>query len=314
MKRSVITLALALLLNLALGGALTVSGVPSPNTQVNLAPIAENLELTTYRGVSVSGRLMAVDPENDSLTFEIVTSPRKGTIKLGDDGWFVYTPAEGKKGRDYFGYKAKDAGGNYSQEATAIIKIEKQKTAVSYSDLRGSGDEYAALRLAEEGVFVGTCLSGNYLFSPETEVTRGEFLAMCLKTADIHVLSGVTRTGFDDDESIPLWVKPYVSTALLTGIISGHGEESFAPVFAADEPISFSEAAVVLNQTLGITDVAAVSAPVSDTAPVWARQALANLAACHVLPEDMSGHYGCLTRADAASMLLGAARVLDNRQ
>ena len=33
------------------------------------APIAENLELSTYRGVSVGGRLSATDPDGDPVSF-----------------------------------------------------------------------------------------------------------------------------------------------------------------------------------------------------------------------------------------------------
>ena len=33
------------------------------------APVAENLELSTYRGVSVGGRLAATDPEGGALRF-----------------------------------------------------------------------------------------------------------------------------------------------------------------------------------------------------------------------------------------------------
>ena len=47
------------------------------------------------------------------------------TISLNEDGSFVYTPRENKKGRDYFGYKAIDPEGNVSQEATVIIRIQK---------------------------------------------------------------------------------------------------------------------------------------------------------------------------------------------
>ena len=313
MKKSIVSITLAFILCITVIPAHATGAAPNPSAPVNLAPIAENLELTTYRGVSVSGRLMAIDPENDPLTFEIVTIPRKGSIELGEGGSFVYTPAEGKKGRDYFGYKARDVRGNYSQEATAIIKIEKQKTTVSYSDLRGNGGEYAALRLVEEGIFTGACLSGSYLFSPEQTVSRGEFLAMCIKTADIHVLSGVTRTGWSNDENIPMWVKPYITTAMLSGIISPHGEGSLAPVFDVNEPISIAEAAVILNRTLRITDVAAVSVQASDIAPVWARQALANLVACQIITGPMGAYDSCLTREDAAAMLMGAARLLENR-
>mgnify|MGYP002452963592 FL=1 len=67
------------------------------------APVAENFEFETYRGVSFGGRLAAVDPEGDAVSFEITTQPKKGSIELSDDGSFVYSPIDGKRGRDYFG-------------------------------------------------------------------------------------------------------------------------------------------------------------------------------------------------------------------
>lgn len=50
------------------------------------APVAENFEFETYRGVSFGGRLAAVDPEGDAVSFEITTQPKKGSIELSDDG------------------------------------------------------------------------------------------------------------------------------------------------------------------------------------------------------------------------------------
>ena len=119
------------------------------------APVAENLELRTYRNVSVGGRLSAFDPDDDELRFEISTEPIKGSIELEENGIFVYTPKDNKGGRDYFGYRAVDSEGNQSQEATVIIRIEKQKKAVCYSDLQGSGYEYPAIALSENGIFTG---------------------------------------------------------------------------------------------------------------------------------------------------------------
>lgn len=89
------------------------------------APEADSLELSTRRNTPVVGRLSARDPDGDIVCFEITTGPVKGDIELKDDGVIVYTPRRDKKGRDYFGYRAKDAAGNVSQEATAIIRIEK---------------------------------------------------------------------------------------------------------------------------------------------------------------------------------------------
>ncbi len=211
-KRSILALALASALALPLGSALAVSG----------APVAENLELTTYRNVSVGGWLAAVDPEGDALTFEITTQPGKGTVELTEDGRFVYTPETNRKGRDYFGYRAVDETGARSQEATVIIKIEKQKTSTTYADLAGHPAGYAATALAENGIFTAESVAGVSVFSPGREVTRGEFLSMCMALSGGEMLSGVASTGFADDADIGDWLKPVVATALMDGVVSGY--------------------------------------------------------------------------------------------
>lgn len=275
------------------------------------APIAENLDITTYRGVSVNGQLKATDPDGDVLKFEITTNPRKGEIVLGDNGSFVYTPEEGKRGSDYFGYKAIDGDGNQSAEATVIIKIVKQKCTLSYSDLNGNGVEYAALVLAERDIFIGEYLGGQYVFDPGAPVSRGEFLTMCMKVADCDILSGVITTGFADDCCIPEYQKPYVSTALLTGVISGYRNGYKTAVFSSDNNITHAEAAVMLNKALQLTNVKSTADAVA--APTWAMQACANLSACDI-SEYGSGTYDAgLTRADCAKLLLGAVQVLENR-
>lgn len=279
--------------------------------EASSAPVAENLELTTYRCVSVGGQLAAVDPEGDVVKFEITTAPSKGELEVSDDGSFVYTPLEGKKGKDYFGYRAIDSDGNVSQEATVIIRIEKQKTTISYTDLEGSGSQYAAITLAENDVFVAECLGGTYLFDAEREVTRAEFLAMCMKVADKQLLSGVKSTGFLDDDDIADWAKPYVSTALMTGVISGVSQTSGA-VFYPNDAISYSEAAVILNNVLGVANVSTTSTIV-DVAPVWAYQAVANMNACNVLPSTTTNMSASLSREDAAELLTNAMELIRNR-
>lgn len=303
MKKLSIFVALLLVFTLLTTGILAASG----------APIAENLELSTYRGVAVGGCLSATDPEGDAVTYQITTEPSKGSIDLDDDGHFVYTPASGKRGKDYFGYRATDANGNRSQEATVIIRIEKQKSKVTYADLDGQSCAYAALRLAEEGVFTGECLGGNYVFSPDAPVSRSEFLAMCLRVTDTDVLQGVSRTGFADDASIAAWAKPYVSTALKNGIIAGYADSTTGVLFAPDQSISVAEAAVMLDRAAQFTDAVAAWYAPEDTLPVWAVQSAANISACGLLP------YGChfvdetLTRAQAAELLCGAMDLLAKR-
>lgn len=279
----------------------------------NSAPIAENLELETYRGVSLGGNLAAVDPDGDDVSFEITTEPVKGTIELQDDGSFVYTPADGKRGKDYFGYKAIDSSGNYSQEATVIISIKKQKTKVTYSDMSGDGAEYAAVTLAEEGVFIGQCLAGDYVFSPSAPVTREEFLAMCMKVSGAEILSGVKTTGFADDGAISAWAKPYVSTALKSGLITGCAGSDAGAVFEPDRYITAAEAAVMLDKALGLTNAVATWFAYEDAVPAWAAQSAANVTSCGLAPYGLSFEADSLTRAEAAEMLVGAIKLMENR-
>jgi hypothetical protein len=306
MKNTMKLVSLLLLLT-ALAGLLTFASAAATG-----APVAENLELSTYRGVSVGGRLSATDPEGGALRYEVTTKPVKGAIALDDDGRFVYTPADGKRGKDYFGYQAIDPDGNRSQEATVIIRIEKQKSKVSYSDLRGNGSAGAAVRLAEEGVFCGEYLAGQYVFDPEHPVTREEFLAMCMKVSGAGVLTGVRSTGFADDADIAVWAKPYVSTALKNGVISGYNADGGA-VFAPDRPVSMAEAAVMLDRAVGLTDAVSAWFAWDSAVPAWAAQSAANVASCGLLPDGCSFSDATLTRAQAAEMLCGVMDVLAKR-
>ena len=165
---------------LALCAAIPAGALFSPaGTDLNASPVAENLELSTFRSVPVSGTFKCLDPEGDSVTFAVVRAPKKGVVDVDGDA-FVYTPGEGKKGTDTFTYAASDSKGNVSNEATVTVHIKKQKTEVTYSDMAGSPDAYAATLLAERGVFVGERVGGQYLFQPERTVSRGEFLVMCM--------------------------------------------------------------------------------------------------------------------------------------
>ncbi len=295
------------------GSEKNVAVVVRVNSGPNYAPVAQSIYLKTYKGVSVEGRFSASDPEGDTLSYEIALAPHKGSVTVNGDS-FVYTPKEGLKGRDVFTYYSIDSNGNISEQASVHINILKQKSSVAYSDLKGNGAAYAAIRLAESGVFVGEKLGSSYFFSPDKTVTRGEFLALCMRACGVETIKDISKTGFDDDASIETWLKPYVSAAVLSDIIGGYRNDDGAIVFSADKPVTFAEAAVIMNRALKITDVEDAVCVYSPSAPAWAYQATMNLASQGMLPSNpelLAGGY--LTRADTAKLLCSAMDIAEQR-
>ena len=280
---------------LLLSGSLNAAAADS-------APIAENLEITTYRGISVGGRLKAFDPEGEEVHFRITTEPRKGTLTLEENGEFVYTPADGKRGRDYFGYCASDPNGNVSQEATVVITIRKAGKGAGYADTAGLSCEYAACVLAEKGLFTGRCVCGQYLFEPEEAVTCGEFLTLCMETAGIApaepALSAETCAA-----SAPAWVQQYIDAAEAEGCPVPTFDEG---PFDADAPVTLGAAAQTLSAALRVTPLASASVSSAE------ERAIEELIACGILPIGMDAEKS-LTRGQAAELLLNALHLLDER-
>ena len=280
--------------------------------QENGAPVARDMELTTYKNVAITERFNGVDPEGDLLTYHVVKKPARGAVTIQEDGTFVYTPYENKTGKDTFTYVAVDAVGNSSDPATVKVKIEKPDTKVTYSDLDGDPAQKAAIRLAEEEIFVGECMNGSYFFCADAPVTRSQFVTMVMHTVGLDALEGVERTGFADDDSIETWAKPYVSSALKSGLIQGSVNEAGQVVFRGEDAVTTAEAAVLLDRALQVTDVDAQTFAAADT-PVWAAQSAANLSTCGVL--DGADSLGSeLTRGEAAQLLCSALELLDSRE
>jgi uncharacterized repeat protein (TIGR02543 family) len=84
-----------------------------------------NNPVVVQRDSSVQGTLVAVDTENDPLTYTIVSEPENGTLILDDpeDGTFTYTPDPGFTGDDSFTFKVND-GLSDSNTATVFITVQ----------------------------------------------------------------------------------------------------------------------------------------------------------------------------------------------
>ena len=264
------------------------------------APIAENLSLETYTGISVTGNLTAADPDDTAFLFSVVTGPKKGTLTLQEDGAFVYTPREKCRGRDTFSYTATDPMGNISNVAQVTVRIRRAKSAVAYADTAGTAAAYGAQYLAEQGLCIGEQVDGTWLFHPDEIMTQGEFLALSMALSDLEPEENIAVTGYANDGEIPVWLKPYLSAAAASAVPAGTFAD--APVFQWNEPVTDRNAALLLDELLQLTDVVCEDA---------ADQSAANVEACRIM--TCGETETALTRGDAARILAAAGTFLENR-
>ena len=225
----------------------------------NEPPTAEDVKLETYKNLPNEGLLSVSDPEGDALTFTLVRPPKRGDVILREDGSFLYTPKKNKVGTDSFTYTATDPSGSVSAEATVTIEILKPTDDRQYADTVSSDCRFEAEWLRSTGIFSGETVNGQFCFSPDETVTRGQFLAMLMQVLDMPVDRNTRETGFLDDS--PQWLRPYLAAALRSGIITGYPAEGGAE-FRASQTITADEAArMVQNAVQFAVPTAAMDQP-----------------------------------------------------
>lgn len=268
------------------------------------APAAEDMAAETYKNLPLNGKLKVADPEGKNMTFTVTKKPKRGDVSVNEDGTFTYTPKKNKVGVDSFTYTAADPAGNVSREARVTITILKPTNAPQYTDTVGESCRFAAEWMKNTGIFVGEKVVGNACFSPEKEVTRGEFITMLVKTLKIPTDADAAVTGYT--EEVPTWLKPYLAAAVRSGLTDGLPD---AQTLRFDESISQAEAAVMLQNALDFASPA--EEPVlaeEDNTPEWARHSLNALGANGII----LGAEGNLTRGQAAETLYQASKLADS--
>ncbi|QLI81393.1 retention module-containing protein [Chitinibacter fontanus] len=74
-------------------------------------PLGDNVSVTTPEDTPVSGRLAAVDPDGDALTFGKISDPTHGSVVVQPDGSWTYTPNKDYNGPDSFQVTVSDGKG-----------------------------------------------------------------------------------------------------------------------------------------------------------------------------------------------------------
>lgn len=238
----------------------TVKMINSVNYAPTVAGVHENrLLLDALNGKSTGGTLVANDPEGDSMCFEIVEYPTHGYLMLADvqSGEYVYTSYESYTGTDSFKYVARDEYGNYTKAVTVNIDVARDRTGIEFADMDASGDVSAASVLVSEGIMNVTARGDGVYFSPDSKVTRADFIVMAMKAAKKAPKKELdTLDGISDAESIEGEPRDYISTAVELGYVDIELSYDGRKMIRADDPITKAEAAKILSGICGYEKVA----------------------------------------------------------
>lgn len=219
------------------------------------SPVAEDSAAETYKNIPASAKLKVSDPEGQSLTYTVTRQPKRGSVTLGEDGSFTYTPKKNKVGVDSFTYTAADPAGNVSREATVTITILKPTDAPQYTDTTGRACSFTAEWMKHTGIFVGETLGNQPCFQPDKPVTRGEFVTMLVKALDVPTDEQLTYSGYTDE--IPTWLQPYLAAAVRSGLTDGLSDHQ---TFQANDAITGADAAVMIENALDQASAISVAA------------------------------------------------------
>ena len=282
-------------------------------TGKNEAPVCRDVKFETYKNIANTGVLSASDPEGDTLTYQLVKEPKRGTVDIAPDGSFTYTPAQNKVGKDVFTYTATDSAGNVSNVANVTVKIVKPTDKAMYQDLAGDTLAYTAMWLKDRGVYTGKRIAGNLCFEPEGTLTRGEFLVMAMKLLGAEPESARLTSGFADESKTPAWMRPYIVSAFKSGMVSGVTSPD-GMVFRPSSNLTRAEAAVMLQNILDLPQSQEAAVFSEDCAvPVWAQASVSALESAGIsIPVTTSAEN--LTRREAAELLYDCWTLYQNRE
>ena len=282
-------------------------------TGKNEAPVCRDVKFETYKNIANTGVLSASDPEGDTLTYQLVKEPKRGTVDIAPDGGFTYTPAQNKVGKDVFTYTATDSAGNVSNVANVTVKIVKPTDKAMYQDLAGDTLAYTAMWLKDRGVYTGKRIAGNLCFEPEGTLTRGEFLVMAMKLLGAEPESARLTSGFADESKTPAWMRPYIVSAFKSGMVSGVTSPD-GMVFRPSSNLTRAEAAVMLQNILDLPQSQEAAVFSEDCAvPVWAQASVSALESAGIsIPVTTSAEN--LTRREAAELLYECWTLCQNRE
>jgi len=210
-------------------------------TFFNQAPYLTPLQTTGQLTGPINGTLGAVDPEGDPITYRVTAAPAYGSVEIGADGSYTYTPGEGFTGIDNFNVAATDTGFHinlldlFRPESTeAFIQVAQNPTRpmLTFTFVYGAGSQHWTPQARSALQTAATLLASRIVVTAPTTITYDV-------TAQNSILSTTLATaGSDLTGTDPGFYATVVEKKIQTGVDSngsdadGEIEWNFGPSWA----------------------------------------------------------------------------------
>lgn len=210
-------------------------------TFFNQAPYLTPLQTTGQLTGPINGTLGAVDPEGDPITYRVTAAPAYGSVEIGADGSYTYTPGEGFTGIDNFNVAATDTGFHinlldlFRPESTeAFIQVAQNPTRpmLTFTFVYGAGSQHWTPQARSALQTAATLLASRLIVTAPTTITYDV-------TAQNSILSTTLATaGSDLTGTDPGFYATVVEKKIQTGVDSngsdadGEIEWNFGPSWA----------------------------------------------------------------------------------
>lgn len=149
-------------------------------------------------------------------------------------------------------------------------------------------------------------------FVPNGYVTRTEFAVMLLRTLQIPINDEAGELSFSDQDTIPLWARSAIQTAVAEGVLTGYTDGTLRP----NQVVNRTEMAVMIARAMQWDSTSALNPFFSDDVkiPAWAKTYV-EAARKHGILVGRDGNKfqpkGVTSRAEAAVALLRLWEVLN---
>ncbi|MEC0249586.1 Ig-like domain-containing protein, partial [Paenibacillus chitinolyticus] len=240
-------------------GGSAISNVTVTVTPVNDAPVTADQTLTTPEDTALAGAVTATDADGDALSFALGTPPVNGSVVIGTDGTYIYTPNPDYNGTDSFTVVIADGQGGAAEARIFIVftpqndpPVAEDLFAATYEDTPLNGTVAAsdadgdlltfALALQASNGFASVTADGAFSYTPN---------------ADFHGLDSFTVTvsdgaGGTDSAVVTVAVVPVNDAPILSTVNEATAEDTVlnGQITAADpegDPVTYALAAQAAN-------------------------------------------------------------------